>query len=229
MRGRNECVGIENFDFLGRRQATKVAKSPISNLPLIPSPTPTQHRRSKPHSILPGTPQRSNRRWRRRRMPCLARSAWPGRRCPISVPAAIGCTLRPTRQRVKCRRVSCVARAGKKTRTRRRKDTKVTDVPSSPHPLIFSSPTQPRPPGIADHPHTARRVGTDQPLLAQAVARPLRSVAPARRDAVGGQRYDYIESEEVDYTNDSLHTTCGSGGRSSNCTPAACAPRLWRT
>ncbi len=43
-------------------------------------------------------------------------------------------------------------------------------IPSFPHP---------RPPGIADRPHPARRIGTSQPLLKQAVTRPLCSSEPA--------------------------------------------------
>ncbi len=116
--------------------------APISPSPphlFIPSSTPTPHRSSKPHSILPCTPQRPDRRSRRRRMPCLARSAWPGLRCPAFVPVSIDCSLCPTRQRKKA--AACPAlpapkkHAHEDAKIRRHRVDQNSVTLSSPHPV----------------------------------------------------------------------------------------------
>ena len=110
-----------------------------------------------------GVPQRPDRRWRRRRKPCLDRPAWPGLRCPPSGPVAIGCTLHPTRQRNKA--AACPASPGpEKARVRSCKATKMTDSPSSPHPRIFApSHVRPAIDSIADHPQARGESGRISP------------------------------------------------------------------
>ena len=79
----------------------------------------------------------------RRRMPCLARPAWPGLRCPPFVPVAIGCTLHPTRQReiaAACPASPAPTRRHAQEDAKTRRGDRFFRHPSSPHPLTHTRP-----------------------------------------------------------------------------------------